>query len=90
MTTDAKGNVLVNVEKVEEIVNWLVEKGLESYLTEHEDVQQADVFMAVHNFHKYIVLSIAMQWESQVPVNQTLRMADMTFRKAMRELRRLT
>lgn len=45
------------------------------------------LFMAVHNFHKLVVMDIAQIWQKgNQPVDQTYRLADMTFRQSMKDL----
>ena len=59
---------------------------LDEYLKEH-NLRDVDVFMIAHNFHGFIVKDMAKRWENGVPQHTTIRMADLTFRKALRELR---
>lgn len=79
------GNIEADPEKVAELTRYLLEQ-LDEYLQNH-NIPATDTFMAVHNLHVMIVTHIAKRWESIVPEVQTYRMADMTFRKAIRELR---
>lgn len=83
MNEDIRGDA----KKIQEITNFLFNEALVQYLKEHPS-RQVDVFMAVHNFHVRVVKDIAPQWEPGIPKDVTFRMADMTFRKAMREAKR--
>lgn len=85
----APENIKANLEKVNPAVEELLPL-ITAYLTS-KDMSYVDVFMVVHNVHKFIVKGIAEEWERQgIPMEKTLRMADMTFRNSMRELRRST
>lgn len=80
-------NVEANEDEVKKLTDFLIAKLDEYY---HENPTQAvDAFMALHNFHKLGIKSLAILWSASTSVNQNqvYRMADVTFRKAMRELR---
>lgn len=77
-----------NTELIREMRDYFIEKGIEGWLNEHPDTTQVDMFMAAHNFHKYVVMMVATLWEENIPKNRTYRLADMTFRDAMKELSR--
>lgn len=72
-------------ERISELSNVLLDK-LGEWVNEHPETEPIDVFMAAHSFHKLIVMTLAQQLEPQTPATQTFRNADMTFRKAMKEL----
>lgn len=82
-------NQVADHEKVVEITTFMGE-ALEAWLKDHPESKDIEVFMAAHNFHKMVVLGVAKRWEDILgsPKNQTLRVADMTFRQALREERR--
>lgn len=80
-------DVKANLEKVETIKQWILEKGIVSWMEANPETTQIDMFMAIHNVHKVIITSIAKQWEPGIPAYQTYRMADMTWRQAMRDLK---
>lgn len=80
--------IKADTELVDAMKIWIIDKGIKSWMDENPNTRQIDMFMAIHNVHKSIIVAIAKQWEPGIPANQTLRMADMTWRKAMRELRR--
>lgn len=87
MATDKHIEVVANFEKVNAMTKVLLDT-FNQYLTENPQ-SATDVFMSVHNFHRVLVLNLAKEWEKEgIPIYQTYRMADMTFRKAMREERR--
>lgn len=83
------GNIKANLEKVNPAVKELLPV-VTAYMASQE-MSVVDAFMVIQNLHKFIVKGIAEEWEKQgIPMDKTLRMADMTFRNSMRELRRST
>lgn len=78
-------NIEANPENVAEVTKFLLEK-FDEFLKQN-NMPATDTFMGVHNFHVMMVQHIAKRWGSIVPEAQTYRMADITFRKALRELR---
>lgn len=89
MTIDSRGNYTANPENVENIQNFFLARA-EEYLTRGEETNLLDLFMGVHSFHKMIVVFCGKKWleEGGVDMKKTYQMADLTFRSAMRELRR--
>lgn len=85
---DKQGNVTGNEEKITDLTNHLMDS-LDEYLKENPS-SYIDVFMSAHNFHKKIVFNTAVKWLilDKTPLERTYRWADMTFRAAMRELKR--
>lgn len=81
-------NIQADPVKVAELTDFLINESLEPWLENHRDIRMVDIFMAVHNFHWMTVKSMAMQWEPGIPSYKTYRMADMTFRDAMKRLKR--
>lgn len=60
---------------------------ISAYMIENK-IRFIDAFMIMHNLHKIMISAIAQDWEPQgIPKEKVFRMADMTFRKAMREMR---
>lgn len=59
------------------------------YCKENE-ISLLESFMISHNLHKLMVDNIAYIWSSRnkIPEQNTYRAADMTFRQAMKDLRR--
>lgn len=81
-------DIKANIEVVTDLATYL-ENALGEYCAQHKEIRQIDVFMGAHSFHKLIVRSMAILWGAEgMNQNQIYRMADMTFRKAMRELRK--
>lgn len=78
-------NLQGDAQRINEIQKFLLE-ALDAWLKDHP-TRDIDVFLAAHNFHRFIVQSMSTRWEPGVPAWNTLRMADLTFRKAMRDLR---
>lgn len=55
----------------------------------NEQISVIDVFFGIHNLHKLMVADIATRFASDsYPAEKTYRLADMQFRKAMRDLKR--
>jgi len=79
------GTIKADPEKVAAGAKYLM-LAFEEYL-KGEPQSATDSFMIAHNFHRAMIETIAHSWEPNIPTNQTYRMADMTWRKAMRELR---
>lgn len=81
------GNIKADMAKVNSAVEELLPV-ITAYMVSKE-MSIVDAIMVVHNVHKIIVKGIAEEWEKQgIPYEKTLRMADMTFRSSMKELRR--
>lgn len=78
-------NIKANPEEIKKMQTYMLEK-LDEYLQENPS-SEIDIFMFAHNFHRYIADDMARRWERMTPRNQTLRMADLTFRAAMRAIR---
>lgn len=79
--------IKANADNVKAITQFLITNGVDAWVKEHPDTQAIDLFMAGHSIHKYIVSQIAVTWSRNgIPPDKTIRMADQTFRKAMREL----
>lgn len=85
MTNDT--SIKASREVVEALTVHL-EKALGEYTKEHPEATFADVFMAAHSFHKLVVRGIAVAWGAEIPPAKTYEMADVTFRKAIRDLKR--
>jgi len=86
MVTGQPKDWVANESQVLGIANFMVDK-LNEYLKEHP-TNLKDVFMGVHMFHKRIVVDIAAKMVAEgIEANRTYRMADTTWRKAMRELK---
>lgn len=73
---------------VNEMTQFVLEHGLEVWVREHPDTLLVDLLMTGHNIHKIVAKTVATRWEASdnMPAQQTLRIADLTFRKAIREL----
>lgn len=72
-------------EEVIAMTNFLLEQ-IKEYVKEHE-IQMISVFMACHSAHKVVVNDLAARWSLEgIPPHRTARMADMTWRKAMKDL----
>lgn len=81
------GDITGNQEEITKFTNWLLEK-IGEYVKDNQ-VTLIDAFMTAHNVHKRVVDDIAKRWSiDSFPVDRTYRLADMTFRQAMRELKR--
>lgn len=79
-------NVQANLELVAKATDD-IEAFLDKYFTENK-LDLATCFMSIHNGHKRMVVKIARLWSiNGVAENQTYRMSDLTWRKAMKELR---
>lgn len=75
-----------DLERVEAATHVLVNSFLK-YLGENP-TPMTDVFMIIHNFHKRMVREVALRWATEgIQPKDVFRMADMTFRRAMREMR---
>jgi hypothetical protein len=76
-----------DIEKVIPAAEFMYERFLE-YAAEHT-LSLLDVFMVAHNVHKRIVINVAIQSmaDGENP-EHTFREADMTWRMAMREVKR--
>lgn len=73
------------MEKVVDVTNVLL-SAMNEFLAANP-TSSLDVFMGVHTFHKFVVKDIAIKSMPDTPFVNTVHMADITFRKAMRELR---
>ncbi len=60
---------------------------LNNSIEKRGSVQVADIFMAVHNLHKYIVKDIAVKSHPNPPFEKTVMTARNTWLVAMKELR---
>lgn len=78
-------NIEANQESVASLTMHILE-AVDRYLRE-KPTSSVDVFMSIHNAHVMIANNCAEEWKSIHKPSHTLRMADMTFRKAIRELR---
>lgn len=78
-------NITADPETIQKLQEYMLEK-LGEYV-EQNPTREIDIFMWAHNFHRYIVDDMARRWERNTPRHQTVRMADLTFRNAMREIR---
>lgn len=86
--TKVTDNVSARQEVVEDGTKYLADRFIE-YVQEHKDITLIDVFMMCHSFHKLIVNDVAARWELEgIEASKTYQMADLTFRQAMRDLRR--
>lgn len=79
------GEIEANPEVVSEITTYLIEK-MDEYLRDNPQTE-VDVFMAIQNFHVMMVRHTVQRWKNAIPEAQIYRMADMTFRRMIRELR---
>lgn len=80
---DAKGNP----DQILDLKNFLIDQ-LEVYVGEHQ-IQEINVFMAGHNFHRWIVEDLAKRWAKRGQREElTYRMADMTWRDAIRSMKK--
>lgn len=80
-------DIKADMANVVEITNHVL-KNLQEYLNEHP-TSLVDLLMGIHSAHKVVVLDIAHKWSNEkLGQEHVLRMSDMTFRKAMRELKR--
>ena len=87
MPVNKEGDVIGNQEEITKFTNWLLNK-VGEYLVEN-NVSYIDTFLSLHNTHKRIVDDIAKRWAIDgFSADRTYRLADMTWRKAMRELKR--
>lgn len=77
--------ITADPKEVEEIVTFLL-TALDEYLKQTPK-SSVSVFMAVNNLHVLMTKDIARQWKSATPEQHTMRMADLTFRRSIRELR---
>ena len=92
MTTDTHKEVpSADPEAVTEMVEYFL-AGIQDYCEKRgKPTTFLDIFMGVHSFHKAVVFWMSGQWEAEgTPPEKTIRTADLMFRKAMRDLRRLT
>lgn len=81
-------DIKADMQTVVDMTTWILRNGVDSYLKEHPGTSFIDAFMAMHSAHKIVISNIAANWALQgVPEEKTYRMADMSFRQAMRELR---
>jgi len=78
-------NITADTEVIRKLQEYMLEK-LGEYVAENP-TREIDILMWAHNFHRYIVNDMARRWEKNTPRHQTVRMADLTFRKAMRDIR---
>lgn len=80
-------NVMADSDMVDEITDFLL-KSINEWIQEKNlEFRYLDLLMAVHSFHKVIVLDIAKRWERNgIPRQKTFQMADKTFHGAMRDL----
>lgn len=60
---------------------------LNQSIEKHGSVPGADVFMAVHSFHKFVVKDIAVKSHPEPPFEKTIHTARQTWLVAMKELR---
>lgn len=83
MTNNVRANPELVAKATDELTDYI-----EKYFTDNK-LDLATCFMVCHNIHKRFVVKIARLWSiNGVAERQTLRMADQTFRKAIRELNR--
>lgn len=81
----ADQDIKAPTEEVEAMTIYLLEK-IKEYVQTNQ-VQMISVFMACHSAHKIVVNDLAKRWTLEgIPIDKTARMADMTWRKAMKEL----
>ena len=79
--------ITADQEKVTAMTKYVMQNGVDAYLMEHKDISLIDCLMVSHNIHKLMVTRIAEQWvKLGIPAEKTYRMADLTFRKAIRQL----
>lgn len=73
--------------QVTEITEYLLH-AMGLWLTEHPNTKHVDLMMGFHSAHKTVVHNIAKQWEKELnmPYQQTIRVADLSWRRAMKEL----
>lgn len=79
-----------NPEVVNDFVDYLLKDSVRKYLEEHTDqVREIDMMMVGLYFHRNLVHDLATRWDKRNPgtLNNTLKAADLAFRKAMRDLR---
>lgn len=81
-------NIKADGVQVANLTDFLLQECLEPWLQKHPEMTLVDIFMGIHNFHWMMVKTIARSWEPGVPSHRTYRMADMTFRDAMKRLKR--
>lgn len=87
MSDKVKGEIKADQKIVTELTLFM-EQGLKTWLKEHPETRLLDVFMAAHSLHKVIIFEVAKRWAMEgVPEKKTYHMADLTFRRAMRDLR---
>jgi hypothetical protein len=84
-TNMANGEIEADPEIVAAGTTYLLEKYNE-YLREHP-ISAIDTMMIFHNAHVMVAKEIARKLKTAVPEHQTYRMVDLTFRRAIRELR---
>lgn len=75
------------IAKILKGTNFLLNQ-LAEYTTENP-TSVVEMFKIVHNFHRLVIKDVAAKWaKGGTPEEHIYRMADMTWRKAMRELQR--
>lgn len=72
-------------ENVAKITTFLLEKS-DEFLKENP-MSVIDLMMGFHNAHIMVIQECARRLKTAVPEHQVLRMADLTFRRAIREIR---
>lgn len=83
MSDELKGDPV----KIQAATDYLIDR-FEEYAKENE-LSLADVFMCGHNVHKIMVKNVAKRWSlNKMAEVKSYTMADMTWRQAMRELKR--
>lgn len=83
MTNDIQANPEVLAKATDDLTAYV-----EKYFSDNK-IDLATCFMCVHMIHKRLVVKIARVWSiNGLAELQVYRMADLTFRKAIRELRR--
>lgn len=76
------GNTEIITKATDDLIKYLA-----GYFEDNK-ITFVDAFMVAHNLHKFVVKDIAEKWEAEgLSSRNTYRMADITFRKAMRTLR---
>lgn len=83
-----RADVSADPVQVRKIVIFLLEAM--TLYAKSEEFTLMDAFMGIHSFHKLNVMNTANRWESEgsTPAHQTIYMADVTWRTAMRDLKR--
>jgi hypothetical protein len=72
-------------DKVEGLTKFIMEQ-FDTYCQTNQ-IGLLEAFMAAHNVHKQVVTNIAVHWMPGIPLAKTCSMADLTFRRAMRDMR---